>query len=270
MKKKRSAKQIRADISRITLEGKTLRQQMKIIARQYSKLGRAIPKKIIEGRANKRDIRNYMSTLINVLDKKIERQNLREDKEFIKTLDELNSIQHLRHKLMSNELQGYDKQFINEFLGGKVAILGRNSTASVVSTNRYDMNRIIRLAELNNVSPIDFMKDEIKSLKKDLEDFKRDNPKEYILDQIKQITSQAGFTLTDKNIKDINSRLNKIDWLGGVRIIKAMEYRIENYIYEVYKGVWSNNDNRILMETILEDIKRGSHQNMIQHVRLID
>lgn len=270
MKKKRSVRQIRADISKITLEGKTLRQQMKIIARQYTKLGRVIPKKIIEGRANKRDIRNYMSTLINVLDKKIERQNLITDKEFIKTLDELNSTQHLRHKLMSNELQGYDKQFINEFLGGKVAILGRNSTLSVVSTKSYGINRIIRLAELNNVSPIVFMKDEIKSLKKDLEDFKGDNPKEYILDQIKQITSQAGFTLTDKNIKDINSRLNKIDWLGGVRIINAMEHRIDTHIYEVYKGVWSKNDNRILMETILEDIKRGSHQNMVQHVRLID
>ena len=268
--RKRTSKQLRADLSRIKLEGKTLKQQMKTIANQYKKMGKSLPKKLAENRATQRDIRNYMSTLMGILDKKIEKREVYQDNKVNRILRELNDIQRLRHKTMSNELQGYDKQFINEFLNGKVAILGRNSTTSVINTKRYDMERVVKLAERNNVSPIVFMKDEIKALKKELKDFKGDNPKEYILDQIKQITTQAGFTLTDKNIKDINSRLNKIDWLGGVRIINAMEYRIENYIYEVYKGVWGKNDNRLLMETILEDIKRGSHQNMVQHVRLID
>lgn len=269
-KKKRTSKQIRADINRIKLEGKTLKQQMNVIAKQYVKMGRSIPKKLQENRASKRDIMGYMKTLITVLDNKIERQDLRSNKNFNDTLTELNNIQKLRHKVMSESLQGYDKQFVKEFLGGKIAILGRNSSTSVVNTNLYDMDRIIKLSERNRMSPIAFMKDEIKALKKSLQDFKSDSPKEYILEQMNKILESQGYKLTTKNLKDIENNLNKIDWLGGVRIIKGMEARIENQAYESYKGDWDLYGNRKLMEIILDDIKRGSHNNMVQHVRLID
>ena len=270
IKKKRTSKQLRADINRIKLEGKTLKQQMKVIANQYSKMGRSIPKKLQENRATKRDILGYMRTLITVLDNKIERQDLRSNKDFNNTLNELNAIQKLRHKIISESLQGYDKQFVKEFLGGKVAILGRNSSTSVVNTNLYDMDRIIRLSKRNRVSPIAFMKEEIKALKKSIQDFKNDSPKEYILEQMTKILESQGYKLTNKNLKDVENNLNKIDWLGGLRIIKGMEARIESKAYESYKGDWDLYGNRKLMEIILDDIKRGSHNNMVQHVRLID
>ena len=44
----------------------------------------------------------------------------------------------------------------------------------------------------------------------------------------------------------------------------------ETKAYEIYKGDWDMYHNRKLMEIILDDIKRGSHNNMVQHVRLID
>lgn len=270
MARKRTSKQIRADISRIKLEGKSLKQQMQIIAKQYIKMGRTIPKKIREERANKRDLTGYMKTLINSLDKKIEKRELRSNREFNNALNELNNIQRLRHKIMSSELQGYDKQFVKEFLSGKVAILGRDSTTSVVSTNTYDIERVIKLAEKNKVSPLVYIKQEIQASKKALKDFENDNPRQYIVKQIQDILLSQGYELTSKNLKDINNRIKTVDWLGGVRIIKSMERRIETKAYESYKGDWDNYGNRKLMEIILEDIRRASHNNMIQHVRLID
>lgn len=269
-KKKRSAKQLRADINRIKLEGKTLKQQMDIIAKQYIKLGRAIPKRIQESRATKRDINNYMKTLIKVLDDRIQKQDLSRNKEFMNTLNQLNNIQMLRHKLISESLQGYDKQFIKEFLGGKVAILGRGTTTSVVNTNIYDTERVIRLASRNNLSEIVFMKEEIKALTKTLQEFEHDTPKEYILEQMKFILESQGYSLSKKNLKLMQTHINKIDWLGGVRIIKGMESRIETLAYEKYLSQWSAHDNRILMEIVLDDLKRGSHNNMIQYARLIN
>lgn len=267
--KRRSNKQIRADISRIRLEGKTLKQQMTIVAKQYTKLGRSIPKKLQESRATKRDIFGYMKTLIKVLDDKIQKQDLRSDKEFTNTLNKLNDIQKLRHNLMSNALQGYDKQFISEFLNGKVAILGRGVTTSVVNTNLYDMERIIKLAERNNISEIAFMKEEIKAFEKSIKEFEHDTPKEYIHQQILDILDRQGYKLTNKNLRDIETHINKIDWLGGLRIIKAMESRIESEAYSIYKEEWGSHDNRKLMEIVLDDLKRGSHNNMVQYVRLI-
>lgn len=270
MTRKRTAKEIRADIFKINLESKTLKQQMKIIAKQYTKLGRKIPKKVREGRANKRDIIGYMKTLIKLLDNIIEKRELSNNKEFINALNELNNIQRLRHKTISAELQGYDKQFVREFLSGKVAILGRDSTTSVVNTNLYDIDRVIKLAERNKVSEIVYLKQEIEASKKALKDFENDNPRQYIVKQIQDILLSQGYELTSKNLKDINNRIKTVDWLGGVRIIKSMERRIETKAYESYKGDWDNYGNRKLMEIILEDIKRASHNNMVQHVRLID
>ena len=268
--KRRTHKQLRADLSRIKLEGKTLKQQMKTIANQYSKIGKTIPKKIRENRATQRDIRNYMSTLINFLDNKIEKHDLYLNNNIQKALKELNQIQRARHIAMSKELEGYDKQFIKGFLSGKVAVLGRDSITSVVDTNSYDLNRIQRIAELNKISPVVAIKQEIKAMKKALNDFKNDSPQRYILEQIKTYMSFQGYNLSDKNIKEIQNKAKSIDWLGSVRVINAMESRIDKSAYEIYKGSWDMNDNRLLMQIILEDLKRARHSNMVQYVRLIE
>ena len=267
---KRTSKQLRADLTRIKLEGKSLKKQMQTIAKQYLKMGKTLPKKLQEERATQRDIRGYMKTLINILDNKIEKREIYQDNGIKKSLNELNKIQRLRYSTMANELQGYDKQFIKEFLNGKVAVLGRHSTTSVVPTTPYNMERIIKLAQLNKVSPLVYIKQELEAMKKDINDFKGDNPKKYIMEQIDKILTSQGYNLTEKNKKDIENKLAKVDWLGGVRIINSIESRIETKAYEIYKGDWDMYHNRKLMEIILDDIKRGSHNNMVQHVRLID
>ena len=42
--KKRSIYQLRSDLDRINLEGKSLRQTQRTVAKQYEKQGRSIPK----------------------------------------------------------------------------------------------------------------------------------------------------------------------------------------------------------------------------------
>lgn len=267
--KRRSYRQIRADIYRIKWESKTLKQQNKLIAKQYAKLGRVIPLKARELRANQRDIQGYVKTLIKVLDKKIREEDLENDDKFKQLLQQLNDIQVARHKTLSNALMGYDNQFIKEFLSGKVAILGRGVTTSVVNTNLYDIDRVIKLADRNGLEEVAFMEQEIKALKKSMEEFEHDTPKEYIHQQILDILDRQGYKLTKKNLRDIETHINKIDWIGGLRIIKAMESRIETEAYSIYKEDWGSHDNRKLMEIVLDDLKRGSHNNMVQYVRLI-
>ena len=106
---KRTSKQLRADLARIKLEGKSLKKQMQTIAKQYLKMGKTLPKKLQEERATQRDIRGYMKTLINILDDKIEKREIYQDNGIKKSLNELNKIQRLRYSTMANELQGYEE-----------------------------------------------------------------------------------------------------------------------------------------------------------------
>lgn len=267
--KRRSYRQIRADIYRIKWESKTLKQQNKLIAKQYEKLGRVVPLKARELRANQRDIQGYVKTLIKALDKKIKEEECKNDSYFIYLLEQLNNLQAKRHKQMKEALTGYDSQFVKEFLSGKVAILGRGVTTSVVNTNLYDIDRILKLADRNGIDHIKFMEQEISALTKSMREFNHDTPKEYIHQQILDILDRQGYKLTNKNLRDIETHINKIDWLGDIRVIKAMESRIETEAYSTYKEDWGSHDNRKLMEIVLDDLKRASHNNMVQYVRLI-
>ena len=268
--KKRSIYQLRADLQRINIESKSLKQSMKTIANQYIKQGRAIPKKLQEQRATKRDMYKYVNTLLKSLDRRIEKREAFTDNKFQNLLHQLNQVQQLRRQTMANELQGYDKTFVKDFLNGKVAVLGRGITTSVVHTKEYSTERILQLAQNNHVSPIVYLKQQIKSYQKENEAFKNDNPREYIVQQIKDIVGNAGYTLSEKNIKDIEFKLRSVDWLGGVKLVKAMEGKAERIQYETYLGDWDLNDNRKLMDTIFDDLKRARHNNMVQYVRTID
>ena len=268
--KKRSIYQLRADLLKINLGSKSLKQAMKIVMQQYIKQGRVIPKKLQEERATKRDMQNYMNTLLNQLNKRIEKREAHTDTKFQKLLNELNNVQKARYQSMASQLEGYDSSFVKEFLNGKIAVLGRGITTSVVNTKPFTTERILKQADFNHVSPIVYLQQEIKAFKKDLQDFKNDNPKEYIIDELQKIMSEAGYTLSDKNLKDIKFKLKSVDWLGSVKLIKSIEEKSGRLMYEKYLGYWDLDDNRVLMDTIFDDISRAKHNRMIQYTRLID
>lgn len=268
--KKRSIYQLRADLQRINLESKSLKHSMKTIAQQYAKQGKAIPKKIQEQRATKRDMYNYLRTLTNNLDKRIEKREAFTDNKFQNLLKELNQVQQARRTTMANELQGYDKSFVNDFLNGKIAVLGRGITTSVVHTKEYSTEKILNLSNKNKVSPIVYLKQQINSYKKDIENFKNDNPKQYALEQIKNIVETAGYNLSDKNMKELSQKVNKLDWLGTVKLIKSTEAMNEKQVYEIYLPEWSQDDNRILMQSLFDSVNRATHNRMVQYIRTID
>lgn len=268
--KKRSIYQLRSDLDRINLEGKSLRQTQRTVAKQYEKQGRSIPKKLQQGRATKRDMQKYLMTLKNSLDNKIEKREAYNNNKLINALDELNRVQQQRRNIIKNELQGYASEFVNSFLNGKVAVLGRGITSSVISTKPYTLERILNIAKNNNSNPFSTIKRLTEGYQEDLKNIKDNNYEQYIVNTIKDIVENAGYQLSDKNINDIKQKLRYVDWLGATKLVKAMEGKAERIAYQTYQEVWSLDDNRKLMETIFDDIQRASHNRMVQYVRTID
>lgn len=268
--KKRSIYQLRADLDRINLEGKSLRQTQQTVAKQYEKQSRAVPKKLQEGRATKRDMQKYLMTLKNSLDKKIEKREAYDNKKLINALDELNRVQLQRRNMIKKELQGYASEFVEGFLNGKVAVLGRGISTSMISTKPYTLDRILKIADNNRSTPISTINRLTESYRDDLRNIKDENYEKYIIDSFKDIMERAGYNLSDRNIKEIKQKLRYVDWLGATKLIKAIEGKAEKLTYDAYLGVWDLDDNRKLMETIFDDIQRASHNRMIQYVRTID
>lgn len=268
--KKRSIYQLRSDLDRIKLEGKSLRQTQRTVAKQYEKQGRSIPKKLQQGRATKRDMQKYLMTLKNALDKKIEKREAYNNSKLINALDELNRVQEQRRNIIKNELQGYASEFVNSFLNGKVAVLGRGISTSIISTKPYTLDRILKIAEDNHSTPISTINRLTESYQDNLRNIKDENYEQYVIDSVKDIMERAGYNLSDKNIKEIKQKLRYVDWLGATKLVKAMEGKAERIAYQTYQETWSLDDNRKLMETIFDDIQRASHNRMIQYVRTID
>lgn len=268
--KKRSIYQLRSDLDRINLEGKSLRQTQRTVAKQYEKQGRSIPKKLQQGRATKRDMQKYLMTLKNSLDNKIEKREAYNNNKLINALDELNRVQQQRRNIIKNELQGYASEFVNSFLNGKVAVLGRGISTSIISTKPYTLERILNIAKNNKSTPISTINRLIESYQDNLRNIKDENYEQYIVDSFKDIVERAGYNLSDRNIKEIKQKLRYVDWLGATKLIKTIEDKAERLAYETYLGVWDLDDNRKLMDTIFDDIKRASHNRMIQYVRTID
>ena len=62
--KKRSIYQLKNDLSRINLDSKqSVKKKQETIAKQYEKQGKAIPKKLQEGRATVSEVKKYLNTL---------------------------------------------------------------------------------------------------------------------------------------------------------------------------------------------------------------
>ena len=215
-------------------------------------------------------MQKYLMTLKNSLDKKIEKREAYDNKKLINALDELNRVQLQRRNMIKKELQGYASEFVEGFLNGKVAVLGRGISTSMISTKPYTLDRILKIADNNRSTPISTINRLAESYRDDLRNIKDENYEQYIIDSFKDIMERAGYNLSDRNIKEIKQKLRYVDWLGATKLIKSIEGKAEKLTYDAYLGVWDLDDNRKLMETIFDDIQRASHNRMIQYVRTID
>ena len=87
-----SNKRLKSNIKRINLDTKSKKQADNVLIQQYEKVGRKLPSKLLTGTATKSDMKRYKQTLINTLDRRIAKDELK-----------TNSIQSNLHIL--NDLQ---------------------------------------------------------------------------------------------------------------------------------------------------------------------
>lgn len=266
---KRSSKQLKADLGKINLESKTTRQAQNLIAKQYNKLGRKIPQKIQNETATMRDMERYMRTLNNAVDRRITRELVKEPKTQ-KKLNRLNRLQDARREAMEGILKGYDKNFVKGYVSGKVAVLGRNLTTSMIPTTRYSEVKAARVAALNNKSVGEWLDIKIEAMEKDLEDIKslENRDYSYLIDDLRSLVEIEGYTLSDKNENKLRNALKGLDFLGAERLIKVVNQKLEDSFYRAYKMDLEENDNEELVESLRQDIIHARKINTSEKIRI--
>ena len=264
-----SNKQLRASINKIQLDKKTKKQAQKTLLKQYEKVGRNVPKKLQEGTATKAEMRKYQQTLLNTLNRRIDKEEVGSSS-VQRYLHELNNIQHKRKELIEGKLQGYDENFVKGFLKGKIAVLGRGITYSVFTTKDYTENQIINMAKNNKKSIKDTIKSEIQALKNDSKALKNIDNTNYIYNKIKDYIEMQGYSITNSNKSKILTRLKKIDWLGSQKLIATIQSKINDKFYEIYKEQLQENNNEDLLESIFDDIKKATREKTTMYARLLE
>ena len=159
-----SNKRLKANIKRINLDTKSKKQAENVIIQQYEKVGRKLPTKLLTGTATKSDMKRYKQTLINTLDRRIAKDELKTNS-IQSNLRILNDLQSKRDRIIDSKLNGYDNDFKKGFKSGKVAVLGRGITFSIHTTRNYTESQILKLAKNNKIKPLKAIKNEIKAIK---------------------------------------------------------------------------------------------------------
>ena len=237
--KKRSIYQLKNDLSRINLDSKqSIKKKQETIAKQYEKQGKAIPKKLQEGRATVSDLKKYLNTLVgNVTDRIVRREKANEGY-ITRGIEQLNKIEAQRLKVLETKLQGYDKNVINALKNGGVVSLGQRA-----------------------------LKFELQSARANLRTLKNEYDNKNIALEIQRLVESEGFVLTDKQKNAILKALDKTDMLGRHLVTSTIYSKIQNSFYASYMNELKDNNNRELMDDILTDINRGSHNRLIQYAR---
>lgn len=267
----RTNKQLRADLSRINLENKTVRQAQQIIAKQYNKLGRKVPTKLSNGVATMRDMERYMGTLTRAVDRRIQ-------KELINLggvegqLAKLNSIQNQRANIIRKHLSGYDSSVVEGYIKGGTLVLGRGITSNIPRADEYTLERIEKIAEFNKKSVEQWLDMKIKSTKQDLKNLKGMAKADGsdILRQIEELLAVDNIDLTDTNRRKIMAKLNTLDMLGREKLAHIMTLKQERQFYEIYKEELTHNRNSDLVQSIISDVNKSMPKRLQENVRLIE
>ena len=100
-----SNKRLKANIKRINLDTKSKKQAENVLIQQYEKVGSKLPTKLLTGIATKTDMKKYKQTLINTLDRRIAKDELKTNS--IKSnLSILNELQAKRERVIDSKLNG--------------------------------------------------------------------------------------------------------------------------------------------------------------------
>ena len=233
-----SNKRLKANIKRINLDTKSKKQAENVIIQQYEKVGRKLPTKLSTGTATKSDMKRYKQTLINTLDRRIAKDELKTNS-IQSNLRILNDLQSKRERIIDSKLNGYDNDFKKGFKSGKVAVLGRGITFSIHTTRSYTESQILKLAKNNKIKPLKAIKNEIKAIKEDIKNLNSADNTNYIFNQLKEFMELQGFSLTESNKKKILNRFKKIDWLESQKLMATVNSKLEKKFYEIYKDVLS-------------------------------
>lgn len=269
--KKRSIYQLKNDLSRINLDNKnSLKKKQETIAKQYEKQGKALPKKLLEGRATVTDLKKYLNTLVNNVTNRIVKREKANEGYLSRGVEQLNKIEAQRLKVLETKLQGYDKSIINALKRGDVISLGRGIVASLPSIETYTIPRISEIAKQDGVSFQQALKFELQSARANLRSLKNEYDNKSIALEIQKLIESEGFVLTDKQKNVILKALDRTDMLGRHLITNTIYDKIQKSFYASYKNDLKDNNNRELMDDIMTDINRGSHNRVIQYARPID
>lgn len=269
--KKRSIYQLRNDLSRINLDSKqTLKKKQETIAKQYEKQGKAIPKKLQEGRATVSDLKKYLNTLVGNVTNRIDKREKANEGYIIRGIEQLNKIEAQRLKVLETKLQGYDKEIINTLKTGGVVSLGRGIVVSLPKIENYNLESLKISAKQDGVTIQNALKFELQSARANLRTLKNEYDIKNIALEIKKLVESEGFILTDKQKNTILKALERTDMLGRHLVTNTIYSKIQNSFYASYMNELKDNNNRELMDDILTDINRGSHNRLIQYARPIN
>ena len=151
--KKRSIYQLKNDLSRINLDSKqSVKKKQETIAKQYEKQGKAIPKKLQEGRATVSDLKKYLNTLVGNVTDRIVRREKADEGYITRGIEQLNKIEAQRLKVLETKLQGYDKNVINTLKNGGVVSLGRGIVVSLPKIEHYTIETLKDMAKHDGVT----------------------------------------------------------------------------------------------------------------------
>ena len=266
--KKRSIYQLKNDLSRINLDSKqTIKKKQETIAKQYEKQGKAMPKKLQEGRATVSDLKKYLNTLVgNVTDRIVRREKANEGY-ITRGIEQLNKIEAQRLKVLETKLQGYDKNVINALKNGGVVSLGRGIVVSLPKIEHYTIETLKDMAKQDGVTIQKALKFELQSTRANLRTLKNEYDTKNIALEIQRLVESEGFVLTDKQKNAILKALDKTDMLGRHLVTSTIYSKIQNSFYASYMNELKDNNNRELMDDILTDINRASHNRLIQYAR---
>ena len=264
-----SNKRLKSNIKRINLDTKSKKQAENVLIQQYEKVGRKLPSKLLTGTATKSDMKRYKQTLINTLDRRIAKDELKSNS-IQSNLRILNDLQSKRERVIDSKLNGYDEDFKKGFKSGKVAVLGRGITFSIHTTRNYTENQILKLAKNNKIKPLKAIKNEIKAIKEDIKNLNSADNTNYIFNQLKEFMELQGFSLTESNKKKILNRLKKIDWLGSQKLMATFNSKLEKKFYEIYKDGLAQENNDDLLQSIFNDINKASKDKISMYARLIE
>lgn len=269
--KKRSIYQLKNDLSRINLDGKSsIKKKQETIAKQYEKQGKALPKKLQEGRATVSDLKKYLNTLVSNVTNRIVKREKANEGYITRGIEQLNKIEAQRLKVLETKLQGYDKSVINALKNGSVVSLGRGIVVSLPKIESYTLTSLKDIAKQDGVSIQNALKFELQTARTNLKVLKNEYDTKNIALEIQRLIESEGFVLTDKQKNVILKALDKTDMLGRHLTTSTIYTKIQNSFYASYKNELKDNNNRELMDDIMTDINRGSHNRLIQYARPID